>query len=61
MSDAPPAPPTPDREWVSFEDEDEYRTWVFDVTFLLSRWSCIYGHGCQGVLTGPAPEKEQGC
>jgi hypothetical protein len=51
----------PDREWVSLDDDEEYRTWVFDVTFLLSRWSCIYGRGCQGVLTGPAPEREQGC
>ncbi|MGH9076164.1 MAG: hypothetical protein ACRDY0_01690 [Acidimicrobiales bacterium] len=49
------------REWVSFEDPDEARTWVFDVTFLLSRWSCLFGSGCQGVLTGPAPELEQGC
>ena len=48
-------------EWVSFEDPDEDRTWVFDVTFLLSGWQCIYGRGCQGVLTGPAPELEQGC
>lgn len=48
-------------EWVSFEDPDELRTWVFDVTFLLSRWTCIFGRGCQGVLTGPAPELEQGC
>jgi len=46
---------------VSFEDEDELRTWVFDVTFLLSRWSCIYRRGCQGVLTGPAPQLEHGC
>ena len=51
----------PEREWVSLEDDDECRTWVFDVTFLLSRWSCIYGNGCQGVLTGPAPDLEQGC
>jgi hypothetical protein len=51
----------PDREWVSFDADDEYRTWVFDVTFLLSRWSCIYRQGCQGVLTGPTPEREQGC
>ena len=49
------------REWVSFEDPAEERTWVFDVTFLLSRWSCIFGQGCQGVLTGPAPELVQGC
>jgi hypothetical protein len=48
-------------EWVSFPDPAEERTWVFDVTFLLSGWHCIYGGGCQGVLTGPAPELEQGC
>jgi hypothetical protein len=49
------------REWVSFEDPHEDRTWLFDVAFLLSNWTCIYGQGCQGVLTGPAPEMEQGC
>ena len=48
-------------EWVSFEDPDEERTWIFDVTFLLSRWACIFGAGCQGVLTGPAAELSQGC
>jgi hypothetical protein len=48
-------------EWLSFEDPHEDRTWVFDVTFLTSPWTCIYGGGCQGVLTGPAPELEQGC
>src|SRR5262252_154046 len=48
-------------EYVSFEDPEEERTWVFDVTFLLSSWTCIFGRGCQGVLTGPAPELEQGC
>jgi hypothetical protein len=31
------------------------------VTFLLSHWECIYGRGCQGVLTGPAPERAEGC
>jgi hypothetical protein len=49
------------REWVSFEDPDEDRTWVFDVTFLRSSWTCIFGRGCQGVLTGPVPELVQGC
>jgi hypothetical protein len=53
--------PPDTHEWVSFEDPDEERTWVFDVTFLLSRWQCIYGQGCQGVLTGPAEELVQGC
>ena len=57
------APPAPDsaHEWVSFDDQDELRTWVFDVTFLLSGWECIFGRGCQGVLTGPTPEMVQGC
>ena len=51
----------PDHEWCTFEDPDEQRTWLFDVTFLLSHWTCIFGSGCQGVLTGPSPELEQGC
>jgi hypothetical protein len=55
--DAPPDA----HEWVSFDDPAELRTWVFDVTFLGSGWECIFGRGCQGVLTGPAPELEQGC
>ena len=53
--------PVDAHEWVSFDDEDEMRTWVFDVTFMLSGWECIFGRGCQGVLTGPAPEMVQGC
>ena len=53
--------PTTAHELVRFEDDDEERTWVFDVTFLLSSWTCIFGRGCQGVLTGPAPEQSQGC
>jgi hypothetical protein len=48
-------------EWVSFEDPDEERTWVLDLTFLTSPWTCIFGAGCQGVLTAPAPELVQGC
>jgi hypothetical protein len=55
------APPAGAHDWVSFPDPDEDRTWVVDVTFLLSRWRCIFGDGCQGVLTGPAAEMEQGC
>ena len=56
-------PEIPDdaHEWISFEDLEEDRTWVFDVTFLLSSWTCIFGRGCQGVLTGPAEELHQGC
>lgn len=53
--------PSGAHEWVSFPDPDEDRTWVFDVTFMESAWTCIFGNGCQGVLTGPAPELVQGC
>ena len=56
-----PTDPEDLHEYLSFEDPDEERTWVFDVTFFLSNWTCIFGHGCQGVLTGPAPELVQGC
>ena len=48
-------------EWISFEDPEEDRTWLFDLTFLLSKWTCIFGCGCQGVLTEPTPELVQGC
>ena len=48
-------------EWVSFEDPDEQRTWIFDVTFLTSNYTCIFGRGCPGVLTEPAPELVHGC
>jgi hypothetical protein len=54
--------PGPTREWVTFVDpKDELRRWQIDVTFLLSKWTCIFGRGCQGVLTGPAPDLVQGC
>jgi len=49
------------REWVSFEDDGENRTWLLDVTFLTSSWNCIYANGCKGVLTEDATELLQGC
>ena len=55
------AAPLDRHEWLSFEDPEEDRTWLFDLTFLLSRWTCIFGRGCQGVLTEPSPELVQGC
>jgi hypothetical protein len=48
-------------EWVSFDDPDEHRTWMFDATFLRSNHRCIWGDGCQGVLDEPAEELAQGC
>jgi hypothetical protein len=55
------APPDDLHEWISFEDADEQRTWLFDATYLRSNHRCIYGEGCQGVLDGPAEEQMQGC
>jgi hypothetical protein len=54
-------PPDDLHEWISFEDPGEERTWLFDATYLRSRYTCIYGAGCQGVLDGPAADLEQGC
>jgi hypothetical protein len=39
----------------------ERRRWEVDVTFLTSSWRCLFGQGCQGVLTEPAPELIHGC
>ena len=48
-------------EWVSFEDPLEQRTWTFDVTFLASKYACLFGNGCKGVLTDDATDLNQGC
>ncbi len=34
---------------------------MFDITFLLSSWKCIFGQGCKGVLDQDATEMMQGC
>jgi hypothetical protein len=51
--------PHESHEWASFEVDGE--TFVFDLTFLTSNWTCIFGAGCLGVLTAPAPELGHGC
>jgi hypothetical protein len=48
-------------EFLSFEDPEQDRTWLFDTTFLLSNWSCIFGDGCKGLMTGDASHLQQGC
>lgn len=55
--------PQPDElhEWISFEDPDEYRTWMIDASFLRSNYKCIYGQGCKGVLDDDATHLAQGC
>ena len=52
----------PMREWVTFQDPKRKKhVWHVDVTFMTSHWNCIFGRGCQGVLTDEAPELVQGC
>ncbi len=45
-------------EWVSFLD-DNGTTWLFDLTFLSSNWSCTFGVGCPG--TEPGDNGRRGC
>jgi len=43
------------------EIDDGETVWRFDGDFLRSRWTCIWGRGCQGILDRPAPELGEGC
>ncbi|MFJ2443635.1 MULTISPECIES: hypothetical protein [unclassified Streptomyces] len=60
------APDTPDekgldfaRAWVEFPDPaDEEQVFRCDLTWLTSRWTCIFGSGCQGIEAGRA---DDGC
>ncbi len=47
-------------DWVSFTDADG-DVWMFDATFLCSRWTCIFGQGCKGVLDDDATDLVHGC
>lgn len=47
------------RHWVSFRDDDG-DTWLFDLTFLTSGWSCTFGRGCPGTSNDEAAQ-HQGC
>jgi hypothetical protein len=41
------------REWVSIDDPtNDHLRYTFDVSFLLSNYTCIYGAGCQGITPG---------
>jgi hypothetical protein len=45
------------REWVEFADPaDSDHLIRADLTWLLSKWSCVYGNGCHGILEGRALE-----
>jgi hypothetical protein len=41
------------REWVEFQDPADAEHWVrADLTWLCSRWTCIFGRGCHGIEPG---------
>ena len=45
-----------EREWISVANPDDpYDTYLFDVSFLLSSYTCIYGRGCPGIGDEPDP------
>lgn len=47
------------RDWLVFEHPSEEGKHIrADLTWLLSRWACIFGRGCQGVVEGRA---QDGC
>ncbi len=47
------------RQFVEFVDPaDDAQIFRCDLTWLLSRWTCIYGSGCQGIIKG---RKDDGC
>jgi hypothetical protein len=48
------------RQWLSF-DTPSGETLLFDVSFLESNWTCIYGSGCPGIELEAAPELAHGC
>jgi hypothetical protein len=47
------------RHWVEFVDpEDETNLYKCDLTWLTSRWTCIWGRGCKGI---EADSPDVGC
>lgn len=50
-------PPSGDFEEISTPDT----LWRVDRGFFRSNWTCIWGRGCQGILSHPAAELMQGC
>jgi hypothetical protein len=47
------------RAWVEFPDPaDDEQVFRCDLTWLTSRWNCIFGRGCQGIQEG---RSDDGC
>ena len=62
MSDAVTGPEIPEgfpRLWLEFTDPaDADQVFRCDLTWLTSRWQCLYGHGCAGIVAG---RPDDGC
>ena len=47
------------REWIEFVDPaDAEHVIRADLTWLLSRWTCVFGRACHGILKG---RPDEGC
>ncbi|MFF8291222.1 hypothetical protein ACF068_18615 [Streptomyces sp. NPDC016309] len=45
------------RAWVEFPDPaDDEQVFRCDLTWLTSRWTCVFGSGCQGIQAGRAAD-----
>nr|WP_067508790.1 hypothetical protein [Actinoplanes sp. TFC3] len=45
------------REWIEFTDPaDDQHVVRADLTWLLSRWTCVFGSACHGIIAGRAQE-----
>jgi hypothetical protein len=45
------------REWVEFLDPDDEQHLIrADLTWLLSRWTCVFGKACHGIIAGRGNE-----
>ena len=49
----------PENEWIEVDAGDTL--WRFDVGFLQSNWTCIWGRGCHGILPERAGHLGHGC
>lgn len=50
---------TPDGDYEVIDAGDTI--WRFERSFMTSRWTCIWGRGCQGILSEPSEHLAQGC
>ncbi|MCB1256122.1 MAG: hypothetical protein KDB26_03405 [Microthrixaceae bacterium] len=48
-----------ERDWVSLDHDGD--TYLFDLTFLRSNWTCIFAAGCKGIREEDTTEANEGC